>query len=1270
MRIVIDLQGAQNDSRSRGIGRYSLAFAQALARQAGEHELWLALNGRFGDTIEPLRAAFDGLIPQERIRVFEVPGPTAEIDPANAWRARAAERIREAFVADLRPDIVHISSLFEGWGDDTVTSVGEFERAGVTSVTLYDLIPYLNQDMYLADDRVRKKWYFRKLQALKNADLFLAISESSRREAIEHLRLPADRVVNVSAGLDPSFRPVSLRPEERKELLRRYGLEEPFILYTCVYDRRKNVEGLIHAFSLLPEYLRARFRLALAGTIQEPYSRKLKQVAARLGLPAEKVIFTGFVPDEDLVLLCNLCYLFIFPSLHEGFGLPALEAMACGAAVIGSNTSSIPEVIGRADALFDPTKPQAIAEKMAQALTDEGFRQSLREHGLRQAKKFTWDACAKRALDAFRVVHAEEMRRKRSVFIDPPPRRRPRLAYVSPLPPARSGIADYSAELLPELAKYYDIEIVAPQREVSDPWIVANFPLRSPEWFVANAQRFERILYHLGNSEFHAQMLDLLRHHPGVVVLHDFYLSGLLNWLEVTGRDPQAFSHALYLSHGYAALAAEKAKGREQALWTYPSNLEVLERAWGVIVHSRHAVELARAWYGFDGERFRVIPQPVALPSVSRDAARARLGLGPDEFLVCSFGMLTPTKMPERILSAWLGSSLARDGRCCLVFVGEDPDRRFQEQVAQQVGESGMAGRVQVTGFAPPDRYKDWLAAADVAVQLRAMSRGETSRAILDCLAYGVPLIVNAHGSAAELTDGIAVKLDEDFRDGDLAAALERLWRDPAERARLSAAGRDHVRLHHAPGRVTKEYWEAIETWAEESVAARRRRLVLALADVDAPSGSREKDLAAAAVCVQANRPGPPLKQILVDVSVLSRHDAGTGIHRVTRAILLQLLARPPAGYRVEPVYGTGGLYRYARSYTLRLLGRAELQLADDPVEAGDGDVFLGLDLAHDAIINNVQTIMHWRNRGVKIVFIVHDLLPALRPDWFPPEVGVLHQRWLTIIASLSDALVCISRSVVEDLRRWLDSHHPVRHRPLALHWSWSGADIESSLPSAGLPADAEEALSKLRARPTFLMVGTVEPRKGYAQALNAFEQLWVRGTDVNLAIVGREGWMVADLVRRLRGHPELGRRLLWLEGISDEFLQRVYQASTVLLAASEAEGFGLPLVEAARHGLPIIARDIPVFREIAGEHAFYFKGLAPEDLASAIERWLALYREGKHPRTEGMTWLTWEQSAERLKEIILEDVGSRPNHRADAEQAPADVAAAADRSFPGEQRP
>src|SRR5690349_9599689 len=104
MRIVLDLQGAQSDSRFRGIGRYSLALAQAIAREAGRHEVWLALSSRFPETVDALRNDFAGLIPDERIRVFELPGPVAELEPANAWRAQAAELIRESFLAGLRPD--------------------------------------------------------------------------------------------------------------------------------------------------------------------------------------------------------------------------------------------------------------------------------------------------------------------------------------------------------------------------------------------------------------------------------------------------------------------------------------------------------------------------------------------------------------------------------------------------------------------------------------------------------------------------------------------------------------------------------------------------------------------------------------------------------------------------------------------------------------------------------------------------------------------------------------------------------------------------------------------------------------------------------------------------------------------------------------------------------------------------------------------------------------------------------------------------------------
>ena len=126
------------------------------------------------------------------------------------------------------------------------------------------------------------------------------------------------------------------------------------------------------------------------------------------------------------------------------------------------------------------------------------------------------------------------------------------------------------------------------------------------------------------------------------------------------------------------------------------------------------------------------------------------------------------------------------------------------------------------------------------------------------------------------------------------------------------------------------------------------------------------------------------------------------------------------------------------------------------------------------------------------------------------------------------------------------------------------------------------------------------------------------------------------DFCQKVRAHPEFGHRLLWLEGISDEFLEKIYAAASGLIAASEAEGFGLPLIEAAQHRLPIMARDIEVFREVAGDHATYFSGQEPEALASAISAWLVLLRAGGAPSSSSMPWLTWQQSTQRLLNIVL----------------------------------
>ena len=378
-------------------------------------------------------------------------------------------------------------------------------------------------------------------------------------------------------------------------------------------------------------------------------------------------------------------------------------------------------------------------------------------------------------------------------------------------------------------------------------------------------------------------------------------------------------------------------------------------------------------------------------------------------------------------------------------------------------------------------------------------------------------------------------------------------------------------------------------------------------------------------------------RQLLVDVSELVQRDSGSGIQRVVRSVLREWMANPPQGLRIEPVYATDAVegYRYARHFVLNFLECPGNVLDDDPIEFASGDIFLGLDLQPQVVATQQAIYQEMRRQGVCVKFVIYDLLPILRPDAFFDGAAQGHAAWLKIVAQ-SDGAICISQSVANELKQWLEVNSIQRDRPFDIDWFHLGADVENSKPSFGLPDDANEVLRSLRSRPTFLSVGTIEPRKGHEQTLAAFELLWQAGQDINLISVGKQGWLVDDLVEKISKHPELGKRLFWLEAISDEYLEKFYAASTCLIAASEAEGFGLPLIEAAQHKLPIIARDIPVFREVGGGQVFYFSGKNPEDLAGRIQEWLLLYASGQHPKSEDISWLTWKQSAAQLLQRLI----------------------------------
>lgn len=1045
MRIVIDMQGAQSTgSRNRGIGRYTLSLTQAIVRNRGSHEVFLALNGLFPDTIEPIRAAFDEFLPQENIRVWQAPGPVCSLSNDNDWRRRTAELVREAFLASLKPDIAVVSSLFEGLVDDAVTSLGTLNSTVPTAVVLYDLIPLIKRLPYL-ENPVVETWYENKLDHLRRANLLLAISESSRQEGIRYLGFPVEACVNISTAADPHFQPEQIGIEREAALRERYGLLKPFVMYTGGIDHRKNIERLIRAYAMLPKLLRTSHQLAIVCSIQPPNRAALETLSEEMGLKAGELVLTGFVPEEDLLTLYNLCKAFVFPSWHEGFGLPALEAMSCGRAVIGANTSSLPEVIGRDDALFDPMSDSAIADKLAQVLTVDAFRSELEQHGLEQAKRFSWDTCAQRAIAALEALHLKKVSHPLTGVMAVC---RPKLAYVSPLPPERSGISDYSAELLPELSRHYDIDVIVAQDSISVPWIKANCTLRSVEWFRNHSDRYDRVLYQFGNSQFHQHMFSLLEEVPGAVVLHDFFLSGIAKHMDTTGYQPDFFAQALYHSHGYAALQQRfQASDTDTILWHFPCNLEVLQNALGVIVHTETPRRLASEWYGKGVVCDWAVVPLLRVPEqgIDRSRARRQLNLDHDAFVVCSFGLLGPTKLNHRLLDAWLTSTLVKDTNCVLVFVGENHTGDYGNEFLNTINKNGFEKRILITGWADTTIFRQYLAAADVGVQLRTLSRGETSGTVLDCMNYGLPTIVNANGSMADLQDDSVWKLPDEFDDSELVEALETLWQNPEQRQQLGARAKEIILTRHNPRSCADQYAQAIETMylaAQTNVSA----LTLSLARVEPlPTKALAWGALAEAIALSIEPKLAP-RQFLVDVSELVKHNSKFATKHEVRNILSELLRNPPEGYRIEPIYATtNGDYRYARRFTLGFLGCPESILIDEPIEYRAGDLFLGLDLQPQLMPMQQAFYRQLRNYDVLVQFVLYDLSAITLSKAFSEksEKEKSYQAWLKIVAE-SDGAICISKAVAEELSDWFKSNVPVRQRPFKIDWFHFGANIDN----------------------------------------------------------------------------------------------------------------------------------------------------------------------------------------------------------------------------------
>ncbi len=271
-------------------------------------------------------------------------------------------------------------------------------------ITIHDLSFLHYPQSFHALKRLYLKLFTR--LSVRRAQRVIAISDSTRQDIIEQYGVPSETVDLIYYGSNPAFRPL---PAEKVAQFRSdQGLPERFILFVGTLEPRKNVVRLIEAYSRLPASNRPPLMLIGAkGWLYDSVFARVDELDL-----SDAVRFVGYVPGNSLPWWYNAADLFVYPSIYEGFGLPPLEAMACGTPVVTSKASSLPEVVGTAGLLVDPTSTESLASAMEQVLSDQGERDRMRSAGLAQARRFSWDDTARRTLDTYRRALLLEPQRR------------------------------------------------------------------------------------------------------------------------------------------------------------------------------------------------------------------------------------------------------------------------------------------------------------------------------------------------------------------------------------------------------------------------------------------------------------------------------------------------------------------------------------------------------------------------------------------------------------------------------------------------------------------------------------------------------------------------------------------------------------------------------------------------------------------------------------------------------------------------------------------
>lgn len=1114
-----------------------------------------------------------------RLRIVGLVDPMRP--PPAAGVAAACDELRPVFVADA--DARSVFLALSPMTHDTRPPARLLDRADVrAAAVVYDFIPLEFPDRYL-ESRAALYRYASASLWLRAYESFFPISHHAAGELAQRHGIEASRIDVTGVALRDAFcRRLAGAGGRRPD-----AAADDTLLFIGGPDERKNLDAAVAAFTALRARGRSTLQLAVAGGYPQDWRERVRD---RCGHAAAGILFLDRLSDDELADWHAHARATVIASRAEGFSLPVIECIASGGLAVASDIPVHRELLTDPAVRFDPGRPDQLAAILGRVLDSRAERSRLAAAERPVATRFTaaavgdrfWNAFAGRFLPA--RVGGTASRRRRSI------------ALVTPFPPDRTGVADYSLRCVEALARHVDVDVYTDQAEpLATPAVRQFHPITAAAWLRPD---YDATIAVVGNSSFHTRIIDLHRRFGGPCIVHDNRLAELTAWWK--GAE-------------HLRALAERTLGRgvrpeEVAGWLAdPGSLptlfydEILDAARPLLVHSRGIQEHVDRLYHVRADYlpFCVYRRFTSadISADARRAARRSLGVADDEAMIVTLGIVDAVKSPAVCVDA-IAALVRRGIPARLHFVGECSDQTRQG-LEQRAREAGIDGRLAFTaGWLDEAGYRRFVVAADAGVQLRSHFFGGLSGALMDCVAAGLPTVANDDLAAAVEAPSYVERVPDRPSSAAVAEGLAACLARGSDRSRHEAAREAFTAAH------------GFDAYARGLLDAVLDRPLSRPADA-APSVRLPMPSAATAA-----------PRVFVDASYTGSAPAHSGVARVvtrTAVAIGEVAAR--RGWEAHRVAARDGTF-------------VAVDAAGGPVRFSKGDILLLPD-AYWVWPDVWPAVERARVAGATAVPLVYDLIPLKHPDIYGVEGARLVRRYLDAVMRHGDLVATISTAVAEELDAETRGDRFLRGGPPILPWR-----LGCDLPAAdGRVRDGVARLFRDRLPDSaYLVLGAIEPRKNHGFLLDAFRRLWAdpATSHVRLAIMGRPGHAAAAILRAIRADQRYGDRLVLLDDCDDAEVDHAYRHARGLVFASIAEGFGLPLVEALRHGQAVFASDLPIHREVGGADCSYF----PLDSAASLAN-LLRHHEAEHagrgvPLRPVRQPLTWTEAAAQLLDAVV----------------------------------